>query len=163
MGLLTRAKDLATETEQGTEIALDQMAMILCERINRLPLEKNTPYTALSLLKAYGSFQSAACLALKNDTYFSYTSVGMGITKLSILQKEIWSDEKASKKFFKYETGWEALLKDCDDGFDYWIFPLDNEKPWRAVVFLGVLHSVNFHPDSMSAVISRIFEKLLII
>ena len=167
MGLLTRARNLAAEMGQRADSSLDEMAKVLCARISRLPPKTTTPYTALSLLKAYGSFQSGACLILKDGVYTSYTSVAMGIAKISIPQEEVWSVEKTKMKFFKYQSGWEALLKDEDDGFDYWIFPLECpgspnlHSPWEAVMFLGVLHSDNFHADSISAIVSQTSEKFL--
>ena len=160
MGLLTKAQVLALRARHRMDPSLEKMAIALCARINRLPKKPSTPYTALSLLKAYGSFQTGACLILKEGFYSSYTSVSMGIAKITIPLNEIWSIEKSREKFFKHHTGWEALLKDFDDGFDYWVFPLDDSKPWKAVMFLGAFQSSAFCPDSVSAIVPQIKDKL---
>ena len=169
MGLLTKALAAASvEAGQEADVSLDEMGEALSERIRRLPKKTTTPYTALNLLKAYGSFQSGACLSLNNGIYSSYASVGFGIAKISIPQENIWSKEKTQEKYFKFFTGWEALLKTAEDGFDYWIFPLDgpashgDPEPWEGVLMLGVLQSSGFNPKSVSAIVSRIADKLYI-
>ena len=179
MGLLLKAS--TSETEQGTESSLDEMGKALKERIRRLPQKKTTPDTALSLLKAYGAFQSGICLALKNGTYSSYASVGLGVEKISIPQGKIWSAEKAGKKYFRLDAGVETphindampSAKNTKEELIFWIFPLDSSdlksadsksaKPWDGIMILGVSEqNCNFNPQAISDIISDIADKILI-
>ena len=176
MGLLSRAADktsaapLSPVTENEEEFFPDEMGKALIERILRLPQTSATPCTALSLLKAYGSFKAIFCLALKFGVYTSCASVGFGIAKLSIPVEEIWSAEKAAKKYFKIESGKNLEIASDGEAQSYWIFPMDqpgsnsaenkSSEPWERVMLLEVSDSpgVNsdFNPKSVSAIVSGI-------
>jgi hypothetical protein len=54
---------------------LDEMGKALRDRL--LSLSGTEPETAISLLKAYGSFRAGACLSLDGDLYRSYAAVGI--------------------------------------------------------------------------------------
>ena len=174
MGLLSRAAD------RTVLLPLDEMGQALQERIRRLPQNKTTPYTALSLLKAYGAFQAGICLSLKNDIYSSYASVGIGIEKISIPREKIWSREIASKKYFRFDSEQSIGMKNRKDNFIYWVFPLqadilsasadNNTEPWAALVILAVADSAEshsaeansaFNPQSVSVILEGISDKLL--
>jgi len=167
MGLLTKASG---SNALNSETA-DEMGKALCDRIRRLPQKSTTPYTALSLLKAYGAFQSGICLALKNNVYSSYTSVGLGIVNISIPREKLWSQEKAQVPYFKLDSGIDLGINTGQEGFSYWIFPLNSleanpSEPWKKVMILDVLESseVNsaFSPKSVSAIISNTADKFFI-
>ena len=190
MGLLSRATTNTAPQDQSGETGndaingpasfndemLDDMGKALSERIGRLPHNTTTPYTALSLLKAYGSFQSGLCLTLKDGVYSSYTSVGMGVDKISIPQGKIWSEENSHARYFKNEAGDKLGIHTSHDNFCYWIFPLDSsveessaEKfsgPWEDVMILGVPDHAEansaFNPEAIAAIIPYISDKLVL-
>jgi len=153
--------------------SLDNMGKALSERINRLPQRRSTPYTSLSLLKAYGAFQSGACLILKNGIYTSYTSVGFGIEKISIPRDKIWPQENVSVPYYKLDPDEKDTLKNAEKKFEYWVFPLTTgakdtpaADPWEEIMILGVSDSAGiksaFNPQSISAIIPEIADKLMI-
>ncbi|MDR2048481.1 MAG: hypothetical protein LBP69_03425 [Treponema sp.] len=80
MGLLGKAvlNEHPSQSAKNPEIerGLDEMGKALRDRI--LSLSGAEPETAISLLKAYGSFRVGACLSLENGMYRSYAAVGTG-------------------------------------------------------------------------------------
>ena len=159
--------------EEEQTYSLDDMGKALGERIKRLPLRKSTPYTALSLLKAYSNFQSGVCLLLNDGIYASFTSVGFGIEKISIPREKIWSEENANVSFFKLDPEKNIEIKDTAESPEYWVFPLNHEKPdpesphpWEGIMVLGVQDSAEknspFDPEAMAAIIPEIVDKILI-
>jgi hypothetical protein len=72
---------------------LDDSGKALRDRLIRLGAKQSSAYTALSLLKGYGSFKIGACLDLNGDVYKSYALVGLGITKISVPLAELQSAE----------------------------------------------------------------------
>ena len=157
MGLLSRAEG---RTDSKTP-SLDEMGKGLTERIKRLPQNENTPYTILTLLKAYANFNSGACLSLKDGVYSGYVSLGSGMDKMSIPREKVWTKEKAHLKHFQYKL-------DSRDDFNYWIFPLEPQgsEPWKAVMILEVSNlteqSAAFNPNSISQIIADVSGKLCV-
>ena len=203
MGLLTKASSdniskapsdekkepAGEETQAGADLqdadySLDEMGKALSERIGRLSKQSSTPYTALSLLKAYGAFQTGICLTLKNDVYTSYTSLGLGVGQISIPLEKILSKERNQIPYFRLDAtgephfdnstpqepgGSSGIKSFAQEGFSYWIFPLDLSKlntaePWREIMILGVSDTANtnFNPRSIFNVILNTADKFLI-
>jgi len=195
MGLLSRAEKAAawesdvknsdnvdditgqTAVEEEQSYSLDDMGKALGERIKRLPLRKSTPYTALSLLKAYSAFQSGVCLVLKDGLYTSFTSVSFGIEKISIPQEKIWSEENSGASYFKLDPEKTTEIKNTTEGLEYWVFPLGSPsgcgepnspsaQPWEGIMILGVPNSAEinstFDPQAIAAIIPEIVDKILI-
>ena len=170
MGLLTRAdnKILKRAVRGGSppgEI-LDEMGKALRERLGRLPQKKTTPHTALSLLKAYGAFQTGFCLALKEGHYSSYASVGLGIERFSLPQNTLWSETKARDKYFKFRFKKRPESKNGKKDLVYWGFPLDvslraAKEPWKAVMILGTLESSDFNPEPVLAILDEVADKMI--
>ena len=169
MGLLSRTLD-------RTAFLLEETGEALQARIEKLTPKNTTPYTALGLLKAYGSFEWGICLSLKNGAYTSYTSIGLGIGQTSIPQEKIWAPEKAREKFIKLENRKSLDIKNTEEVPDYWLFPLvkpasdsaekDSERssfeePWRGVMILGV-SDPSFDPEPVSAFVSGVIDKFFI-
>jgi len=160
----------AESASQKTKFPLDEMGKALSERIKRLPHNSSTPYTALSLLKAYGAFQSGVCLTLKDGVYTSYTSVGLGVDKISIPRGKIWSEEKSQLRYYKHDAGESLGIHASHEKPGYWIFPLDSDEnhseAWEDIVILGVPDhaGVNstFNPETISAIIPEIIDKLVL-
>jgi hypothetical protein len=146
MGLLTKAAG-------KTVPELDEMGKALLDQIRRLPPRKTTPYTALSLLKAYGSFQIGLCLYLRGKDYTSYAVIGLGIERISIPCEEIYSPEMAGKSFIKLSGVIGPGSRLAAENLCYWAFPLDAESPWSALALLGEGNSPFFNPESLSLII----------
>jgi len=166
MGLLSRAG------RQEAGFALDEMGKALRERLGRLPQKKSTPYTALTLLKAYGAFQTGFCLSLTNGIYLSYASVGLGIEKLSIPKETVWSIERTKDKYFKLDPEKSITIKNSEKDFIYWVFPLapgilpaspDNTaSPWEAIMILGVSNTSGFNPEPVSAILDEVADIMVL-
>jgi hypothetical protein len=151
MGLLTKAAG-------KTVPELDEMGKALLNRIRRLPPRKTTPYTALSLLKAYGSFQAGLCLALRKENYTSYATIGLGIEKINIPGKDLYSPEMAGKPFTELSGAVDPGKKLAGKDLRYWAFPLDEESPWGALILLGDNHHPLFNPQSIRQIIQGALE-----
>jgi hypothetical protein len=151
MGLLTKAAG-------KTAPELDEMEKALLDRIRRLPPRKTTPYTALSLLKAYGSFQTGLCLLLRRENYTSYATVGLGVERISIPWEKLYSPERAGKPFVKLPGAIDIGKKLTGEGFRYWAFPLDAESPWGALILLGDSNNPLFNPESLRQIIQGALE-----
>jgi hypothetical protein len=79
MGLLGKAvlnEQLSRPAQNPDVEKLDEMGKALRDRL--LSLSGTEPETAISLLKAYGSFRVGACLSLDGSLYRSYAAVGTG-------------------------------------------------------------------------------------
>jgi hypothetical protein len=157
MGLLTKAAG-------KTVPELDEMGKALLDRIRRLPPRKTTPYTALSLLKAYGSFQTGLCLSLRKKNYTSYATIGLGVEKISIPGEKLYSPEivqgmaEGGGSFIKLPEIAGLDEKSASEGLCYWAFPLDKESPWGALVLLGDNNSPLFNPVPLSQIIGGALE-----
>jgi len=164
MGLLSRAESKAGNKNISPEtIPLGDMEKSLAEKISRLPLNENTPCTALGLIKAYANFNCGGCLALKDGVYSCFSSLGSRSEKISIPQNEIWSEEKAHLKYFQYNLSQDS---GGNSDYNYWIFPIDSQetRPWNSVVLLETLKSAEkssaFNPQSISEIIAKSSDKL---
>jgi hypothetical protein len=151
MGLLTKAAGKTTPE-------LDEMGKALLDRIRRLPPRKTTPYTALSLLKAYGAFQTGICLSLRKESYTSYATIGLGAEKISIPWEKLYSPERAGEPFIKLPAAIDTGKKLTGESFCYWAFPLDAENPWSALVLLGDNNNPLFNPEPLRQIIRGALE-----
>ena len=167
-GLLSRIeKKITSKQEDTAAAALDQMGKAIRERLQKLPHKNTTPYTALSLLKAYGAFQAGICLSLKGDTYSSYTTVGLGVEKISIPMETIWSEERFQDKYFELVPHEKLEIKEAEKDSVYWVFPLCSPankaaQPWKAAMILGATQTSGFDPKVISDVLEGMTEKLIL-
>ena len=150
MGLLSRSSKI----QEGN--VLDEMGEALKERLRKLPVKKDTPYTALSLLKAYAVFQSGICLKLNKGIYSSYTSVGIGVENISINKESIKSGK--GQKYFKLDNGKNLGIKSDKGDIVYWVFPLDSLG--KNIMILGA-RDPSFNPVIVSAIIEDVADKML--
>jgi hypothetical protein len=104
---------------------LDDAGKALRDRLIRLAAKKSSAYTALSLLKAYGSFKIGACLALNGDTYDSYASVGLGVSNLHIPKGGLAIPAEGNS-FYMVPSPESLYLKFLTPGMNIWIFILTN-------------------------------------
>jgi hypothetical protein len=151
MGLLTKAAG-------KTVPELDEMGKALLDQIRRLPPRKTTPYTALSLLKAYGSFQIGLCLSLRKENYTSYAAIGLGTERINIPCENLYVPETAGQPFIKLSGALDLGKKLAGDDLCYWVFPLDAESPWGALILLGDNHNPFFNPQSLRQIIQGALE-----
>ena len=174
MGLLNRASNanLNEHAPSEPEIILDEMGKALRERIGRLDADTGRPYTVLSLLKAYSSFQTGICFYLKDTTYSSITSLGMDTEKVSIPVKNIWSEAKAGLNYFKLLPDEKTGITIAEEGFNYWVFPLrkseaSSVQPWDGIMILGIAAgsadaNSAFDPGPISAILSGNTDKIVV-
>lgn len=150
---------------------LDDMGKVLRDRVLRLAKKGISPYTALSLLKAYGSFQIGICLSLTQDQYVGYASVGLGIEKTNIPLERISAflmggdqrrkGEATQKTYHKIEAPELLSIKAIDSQSDTWIFSLDDKEPSRSILLLVTEGGSNFSPHLMARLLSDIRKVLI--
>jgi hypothetical protein len=158
MGLLSRAARAVTAVSEKPSSGLDEMGKALVNRILRLPPKKSAPYTALSLMKAYGSFQTGICLFLRNNVYTSYASVGLGIETITLPEDRIFSAEHKEESFFKHPGPAGLGIKNLDPAYEVWVFPLDGGAPWGSVLLLGSDGSPSFNPEVIHLIVTGILN-----
>jgi hypothetical protein len=154
MGLLSRAV-----SKQAPE--LDEMGTALRDRILRLPPKKTSPYTALSLLKAYAAFQCGLCFALKGESYTSYAGFGLGVEKVSVPREAFLSlfEKNMSPGYYRIESPDFIPAKTPD--LVFWAFPLGGEDPWKYALILGAESASGFNPSGMDRMLQEIRRVLL--
>ncbi|WP_010255901.1 hypothetical protein [Treponema primitia] len=146
MGLLNKASIKESSRE------LSEAGKALRDRILRLGLKKSSAYTALSLLKGYGSFKIGACLELKKDVYESYVSVGLGISKLRIPKDGLTGGKQS---FLKISNPESFGFKFFTAGMNLWMFTLDNCSPFRYLLLAVEESGSGFNPAAIALLISE--------
>jgi hypothetical protein len=154
MGLLSKADPSNRAAANDSKVPeLDEMGKALRDRIRRLPPKKSSPSTALSLMKAYASFQAGICISISGGVYYSYAAVGLGMEKVSIKKEMIYSPQTASQDYFKLESGLSSLGIPFRD---VWVFPLDKASPWYSALILFSDGSLLFNPDIIVLILKGI-------
>jgi len=159
MGLLDRAdekKFISPAEEQPHE--LDELGKSLLDRIQRIPAGAHVPYTALSLLRAYGSFQAGTFFKLENENYLSCASVGLGIKKLSVPCSMVFTPGRASLKFFNFSPEEKQALGFLDRSMNLWCFPMDNGEPWNAVLIIQCIECQTLNLQNLSLLLDAILD-----
>lgn len=143
MGLLNKvfSKELSLE--------LSEAGKALRDRLIRLSSKNSSAYTALSLLKGYGSFKIGACLELKDDAYKSYASVGLGVGKISIpaVSAELPGEKQP---FFKIPNPESLGFKFFTPGMNFWMFTLDELRPCCYLLFAVEEDGSGFNPQTIA-------------
>jgi hypothetical protein len=166
MGLLSKAafREEPEEKHRGSgllrkalakEAGPDAMGQALRDRILRLARTKSSPYTALSLLKAYAAFQAGLCVSLREGIYRDYASVGLGITKPAIPQALL---EHGGGGFFKAGSAADLSLNFPRADLIFWAFPLDRHEPCETMLLLGGDDS--FDPAPLESIVYDVRELL---
>jgi hypothetical protein len=145
---------------------LDAAGKALKERIIRLTAKKSSAYTALSLLKAYGSFKIGACLALNRNVYDSYASVGLGVSTLHIPRGGL-TPAGEDKSFYKIPSPESLSLNFFSPGMSIWIFVLsypadasapvssqENKKPAGYLLLVVEEQNSSFKPELIECILS---------
>jgi hypothetical protein len=144
MGLLSRAANAAP--------ALDELGEALKDRILRIPSGSGSVDTALSLLKAYGAFQTGYCFSLSGDVYTCYASTGTIREKISIDRRRI--PQGRNGDYFRSPD----LVPQGDES---WIFPLDDKKTHLNFILLTTKKGTLFYPEEMALIIRNVRSVLL--
>jgi hypothetical protein len=131
----------------------DEMGKALRDRILRLSRKKTSPYTALSLLKAYGSFQIGICFFPRGEIYYNYASVGLGVEKITLPRKVIPEGEGFFQVAFP-----ESPFKSAGPGTAFWAFFLDKAK--SRLLLLGGDPGA-FNPKSLEPIVRDVREILI--
>ncbi|MDR1987109.1 MAG: hypothetical protein LBP88_09105 [Treponema sp.] len=125
-------------------LTLDDPGKKLRDRILRIAEKGTAPYTALSLLKAYGSFQCGICLRLIERAYVSYASVGLGIEKTVISPEQFPPGlsgpaplEYPPQRYYKIGSPGLLSITAMEPHAVIWAFPLDDEQPRRYILLLA--------------------------
>jgi hypothetical protein len=136
---------------------LDDAGRALRDRLLRLGSKKSSAYTALSLLKGYGSFKIGACLDLSDDgSYKSYAIVGLGIAKLSIVS--LAGLLRGDQAYFKVPNPQSLNLKFLSPGMNLWIFALDDFDPCRRLLLAAEESGSAFKAETIGLIISETNE-----
>jgi hypothetical protein len=136
---------------------LDEAGRALRDRLIRLGSKKSSAYTALSLLKAYGSFKIGACLDINDDgSYRSYAIVGLGIAKLNIVSLAGLLQE--DQAFFKIPNPQSLNLKFYTPGMNLWVFALDDSSPCRCLLLAAEESGSAFRAETIARILSETNE-----
>jgi hypothetical protein len=129
MGLLDKAvlNQPPAETPE-----LDEMGKALRDRL--LSLSGAGPETAISLLKAYGSFRAGACLSLDGDMYRSYAAVGIG-NSIELSPDLLRKIRGGNRRFVDYIPPKGVIPA----GTKFWAFSLDENDgdPPARILLVG--------------------------
>jgi hypothetical protein len=148
MGLLNKV------FSKESSLELNEAGKALRDRLIRLSSKKSSAYTALSLLKGYGSFKIGACLELKDDAYKSYASVGLGVGKISIPAVSV-EHTGEGQSFFKISNPESLDFKFFTPGMNFWMFALDEFRPYCYLLFAVEEDGSGFNPQTIALLISK--------
>jgi hypothetical protein len=159
MGLLNKAMVKALPE-------LDDMEKALRDRILQLSDKASSPYTSLSLLRAYGFFQFGVCLSLEQGNYVAYASAGFGIETIVIPQDLLPAplvqvDEDPRRRYYKFERADALPLKPVPPSAILWFFPLHDMKPCIYVMLLVEEGVSRFNPKMMARLLLDIKNTLI--
>ena len=148
MGLLSKVVSGSYPAE------LDEMGKALRDRLLRLSQKETSPYTALSLLKAYSSFQIGICASLQEDQYTSYVAVGLGVNQVAIERNQLPLLKEGIQKI----EG-KVQIPFFNKDMILWVFPLDDE--YTSLLIIGVEDTVRFNPHALGLILEQVKHILL--
>ncbi|MDR1956485.1 MAG: hypothetical protein LBQ30_06480 [Treponema sp.] len=166
MGLLYKAVSQYT-------LDLDDKGTMLRDRILSIAQKGTSPYTALSLLKTYGSFQAGICLFLHDGVYSGYASVGLGIEKTLIplerfppgLSGMVPPGSSANpgprRRYYKIDSPTLLSMSSLASSVILWAFPLDDGLPCLSILLLAEADPSPFNPGIMARIVFDIRAALL--
>ena len=151
MGLLNKVVSSSTAD-------LDEMGKALRDRLLRLARHDTSPYTALSLLKSYGSFQVGLCLSLKQDAYASYAVVGLGlgVGVIRIAREKIEPPIGGVQKTALHPQDIQPKhIQPLDENLTIWAFPLTPPGPRQSILLMGVEGGAKFNAHGVGMLLSQ--------
>jgi hypothetical protein len=136
-------------------LSAGEMAKVPPDSLRRRPPGKSRPGGALTLLKAYGSFQKACCLFLQEERYYSYASAGSDMEAIAIPKDDLYFPEKEGA-YHSINLQFGAAEDALDSA---WILPLS--KGWEYILLF--IEEPSFEPDpaAVSRVISAVPEAFI--
>ncbi|MDR2073481.1 MAG: hypothetical protein LBP60_08635, partial [Spirochaetaceae bacterium] len=152
MGLLSKA---ATNPSPP---ALDEMGAVLCSRLLSLGPGSTRAETAMTLLKAYGSFSAGLCLVLKEGSYVLYASVGAGTGAAGFSQEGL--SPLQGKTYYSVDY---TISGDFDPSpLRFWAFPLVpvQDRYPQAILMVGE-NQDSFSGETIEAVLEKAGEVFL--
>jgi hypothetical protein len=148
---------LSKRVVPGANQELDEAGKALRDRLIRLGSKTSSAYTALSLLKGYGSFKIGACLDLNEDgSYRSYAIVGLGIAKLNIVSLAGLLQE--DQAYFKIPNPQSLNLKFFTPEMNLWVFALDDLNPCRCLLLAAEENGSSFKAEAIALILSETNE-----
>ncbi|MDR2471896.1 MAG: hypothetical protein LBD09_07295 [Treponema sp.] len=140
MGLLSKA---ATNPPE-----LDEMGKALAARLRSLEEDGMRAVTAVSLLKAYGSFKAGFCLTLRRGFYSAWASAGMDNTAVMFPQEQL----KALPGKTYYSVDY-APPRGVSPALRFWAFPLSWKKGVPVNLFMAAGEEDVFQAGAVSGVL----------
>jgi len=157
MGLLKKAATNFASTSQVSSAetnqdrdTLNEMEKALCSRLLSLQQDRIRPETAISLLKAYSSFQAGMCFSLHKGSYSAYASVGTGNSaELIFPQKEL--EPVPEKKYYSIQHDFSGRFS---PSLRLWAFPLTPAEKGFPLAILAVAADKNtFNCEAVEAIL----------
>jgi len=137
---------------------LGEMEKALCSRLLSLQADSIRPETAISLLKAYGSFQAGLCLSLRKGSYSTYASVGTGAATKFVFSQDALNQIPGKN----YYTVNHELSGEFPPSLQLWAFPLTPAETGFPLAILAVATDQKaFQCEAIEAVIRKTREVFL--
>ena len=128
-GLLSKAAALRPTAEDE---AIED-AFIL--RMHRLPATDSTPFTALSLLKAFQPFSAGLCLTLREDLYECIAAVGVESAPASISRDVLFQPSESGPH--RIGVAGDFHIASASPEAAAWVFPVSlTEQPHTTALIL---------------------------
>jgi hypothetical protein len=121
-----------------------------------LAVHETTPYTALSLLKAYISFKEGLCLRRSGASYSCYAAIGLESDELCLPAEGLALFDLQSPARLKAA---EAGLSCMDGDSDLWLYSLDQEGD--SLLILTENPGLPLDADELGSVLAAVKQKLL--
>jgi hypothetical protein len=130
-GLLGKASSLLVEDADAEET----FEAAFVQRVRRLPIIDSTPYTALSLLKAFHPFSAGLCLTLREDNYECVTSIGVEIAAESIPMASLFPPSDLGPH--SIGAAGDYGIASATPETEAWVFPVaPAQAPYSAALIL---------------------------
>ena len=150
----------------NSSLALDPMGTALSLRLQSLPTNEHTPYTALSLLKTFFSFQYALLCSLDDAAYTSYAFIGLEHGSFTMDRDLLFSKETMHHPYFLLDPKDLPPMEGMVASLAHWAFPLGSDKehdedPWEAFLIIGT-DEKDFLPELLALLLNNVEDKMLL-
>jgi hypothetical protein len=134
--------------DEHPDSGLDEMGKVLRDRL--LSLSGTEPETAISLLKAYGSFRAGACLSLDGGVYRSYAAVGIG-NSIELSPDLLRKIPDGNRRMVDYSFPKGSIPA----GTKFWAFSLDENDgdPPARILLVGEDKNYIFPGDAVESLV----------
>jgi hypothetical protein len=165
MGLLSKAVSNEVSIPPAGPEGLDEMGRALADRLLSLTRGESTPETAISLLKAYGSFRVGICLSLAKGVYAPYASVGTG-DPVTLPSEQLIPVSGQSY----YSVDYPPIKGSLPPDTKFWAFPLsipEEQSPFQEqelpahILLVGEDRNYIFQPGAVNSLLEASGEVFL--